>query len=275
MDENNEFTWQKKILCIVLILLLISISSYLVYYSWPGSLSEARSYCGESRDMSVITSFELGNKAIHPNSSEIIEITTCWMIDTPALQVDTSVIINASVNSTRYVENVTNYEKIIIEFPHDLINYRQDIDDTQQINFSQPNYLVLYQDDSKIFRSENPINIQFSVPENIFFEYCEHTTSINCFEVNNIIQPAPHYVESNYILIDLTRSLLFGTAIIIVITTLIPFITRIQSEHHIYKRMKDIIIILFFVTYISYFNYIAFKVFGESIFGIISQLINI
>ncbi len=266
MDENNEFTWQKKILCIFLISLLILISAYLAYYSWPGSLPEARSYCGESRDMSVITSFELGNKAIHPNSSEIIEITTCWMIDTPVLQVDTSVIINASVNSTRYVENVTNYEKIIIEFPHDLINYWQDIDGAQQINFSQPNYLVLYQDDSKIFRSENPINIQFSVPENVFFKYCEHTTSINCFEVNNIIQPAPHYVESNYILMDLTRSLLVGTVIIIVITALIPLITRIDSKHHIFKHIKYLIIALFFITYMLYFNYIAFKVFGKSVF---------
>ena len=82
-----------------------------------------------------VASFELVNKAIHPNSSEIIEITTCWMIDTQILQTGKLVTIDASVNSSRYVENITNYEKIMIEFPHDLIDYWYDADDERQINF--------------------------------------------------------------------------------------------------------------------------------------------
>ena len=275
MSKNNKMTWKEITLCIFLIVVLIAISAYMIYSTWPNSLPESRSNCDESGNMFGITSFELVNKAIHPNSSEIIEITTCWMIDTPILQVGKLVTIDASVNSLRYVENVTNYEKIVIEFPHDLTNYWYDVDDARQINFSQSNYLVLYQDDSKIFRSENPINIRFSVSENIFFKYCEHANNINCFEVNNIIQPAPHYVESNYILIDLTRSLLTYTIIIIFITLLIPVIITIYSKHNIHNTIKYVVIGLFVITCISYINYIPYKIFDESLITIISTHINI
>ena len=274
MSKNNKMTGKEKILYAFLIILLVGISAYLIDSTESNSLPESRSNCDESGNMFGITSFELVNKAIHPNSSEIIEITTCWMIDTQILQAGKLVTINASVNSLRYVENVTNYEKIVIEFPHDLTNYWYDVDDARQINFSQSNYLVLYQDDSKIFRSENPINIRFSVSENIFFKYCEHATNINCFEVNNIIQPAPQYVESNYILIDLTKSLLNYTIIIILMTPLIPVIITIYSKRNSHNKIKYVVITLFVITCISYVNYIPYKILDESLLTIIFKYIN-
>ena len=265
MSKNNKTTRQATILSICLIIALVLISTYLIHPTWLKPSLESRSNCDEFGNMFGVTSFELVNKAIHPNSSEIIEITTCWMIDTQILQTGKLVTIDASVNSSRYVENITNYEKIMIEFPHDLIDYWYDVDDERQINFSQLNYLTLYQDDSKIFRSENPINIRFSVPETIFFKYCEHTTSINCFEVNNIIQPAPHYTESNYILIDLTNSLLTCTFILILISPSILIINSNIFKRNTSKILKYLVIISFVVTCILYVHYITFEIFGVSV----------
>ena len=268
MSEDNKMTLKVIILYIFLIVVLLLISAYLVYLTWPNSISESKSNCGESRNMSGVTNFELVNKAIHPNSSEIIEITTCWMIDTQILQTGKLVTIDASVNSSRYVEIITNYEKIMIEFPHDLIDYWYDIDDERQINFSQLNYLTLYQDDSKIFRSENPINIRFSVPENIFFKYCEYTTNINCFEINNIVQPAPHYIESNYVIIDLTKSLLTYTIIIAFIAAIVPIIVVINFKHNTNKKINSVVIVSFVSTCILYVHFILSKILDTSIFEI-------
>ena len=253
---------------------LFIFSAYLLYLTYsPDHLPESRSDCEEYGRMLDVRGFELVNKAIHPNSSEIIEITTCWMTNTPILQVGKLITFNASVSSLRYVENVTNYEKIVIEFPHDSINYWYDDKDMMQNNFPQSNHLVLYSDDSKIFRSENPINIRFSVPENIFFKYCEHTTSINCFEIQNIIQPASYdmalQIETNNTLIKLNELLLNYTISLLVITVISTFVIINKPKVTSMGKLQITNIILFAFTYSVYFNYVIFQIYDDPLTSIL------
>ena len=160
----------------------------------------------------------------------------------------------------------------MIEFPHNFANYWYDDENMIQNNFLQSNQLVLYSDDSKIFRSENPINIRFSVPENIFFKYCEHTTNINCFEIQNIIQPAPYYmasqIETNRTLIELNKSLLNCTIFLILITPLSTAIVVNKFKFSSIKHLRVINIILFIITYAIYFNYVHFELYGNPLIPI-------
>ena len=253
---------------------LVVLSVCLLYLTYIADhLPESRSDCEEYGRMFDVRGFELVSKAIHPNSSEIIEITTCWMTNTPILQVGKLITFNASVSSLRYVENVTNYEKIVIEFPQDYMNYWYDDKDIMQNNFPQSNHLVLYSDDSKIFRSENPINIRFSVPENIFFKYCEHTTSANCFEIQNIIQPAPYdmalQIEADYKLIKLNELLLNCTIFLLVITVISTVIIINKPKFTPIRYLKTANLILFMSTYAIYFNYVIFQIYDEPLNAIL------
>ena len=115
-----------------------------------------------------IDSGEIGHdiryKISPENSSEIINLKFCWIVDNQ-IQVGKLLTVYAESNSVRYVQNSTKYENITITFPQNMINYWIDDKHPRQNKYDETNVLTLYYDNhTKIFKSE-PINIRFTVPD--------------------------------------------------------------------------------------------------------------
>ena len=99
----------------------------------------------------------------------------------------------------------------------------------------ETNVLTLYYDNhTKIFKSE-PINIRFTVPDNVSVLYCEYTHEEKCFTVKNILKPAEYSleqeIENNELLINLTA--------VIAILTLIPSVSTIYKIFRNNSRIRS------------------------------------
>ena len=175
-----------------------------------------------------IDSGEIGHdiryKISPENSSEIINLKFCWIVDNQ-IQVGKLLTVYAESNSVRYVQNSTKYENITITFPQNMINYWIDDKHPRQNKYDETNVLTLYYDNhTKIFKSE-PINIRFTVPDNVSVLYCEYTHEEKCFTVKNILRPAKYSLEQE---IKNNESLINLTVIIAILTVISPLFTVYQ-----------------------------------------------
>lgn len=167
-------------------------------------------------------SHELIHKIIPKNSLDVIDLKFCWVTDR-GIQVGKLITVYVEVNSTRYISNNTNFEKITITLPPDVINYWIDPNDKKQKRFEMTNKLTIY-NYSENLRSD-PINIRFSVPNNISIEYCEYTIKEECFTIHNIIKPAEYHIDE---IINTNNSLIRLTYSIIILTILLMFTSYFQ-----------------------------------------------
>ena len=144
--------------------------------------------------------------------------------------------VYAESNSVRYVQNSTKYENITITFPQNMINYWIDDKHPRQNKYDETNVLTLYYDNhTKIFQRSEPINIRFTVPDNVSVLYCEYTHEEKCFTVKNILKPAEYSleqeIENNELLINLTA--------VIAILTLIPSVSTIYKIFRNNSRIRS------------------------------------
>ena len=227
------------------ILITIIIASPIDHnYLYDQILSISQMYLQESETpvnlscKNSIDSGEIGHdiryKISPENSSEIINLKFCWIVDNQ-IQVGKLLTVYAESNSVRYVQNSTKYENITITFPQNMINYWIDDKHPRQNKYDETNVLTLYYDNhTKIFKSE-PINIRFTVPDNVSVLYCEYTHEEKCFTVKNILKPAEYSLEqeikNNELLINLT--------VIIAILTLIPPVSTIYKIFRSNSRIRS------------------------------------
>ena len=123
------------------ILITIIIASPIDHnYLYDQILSISQMYLQESETpvnlscKNSIDSGEIGHdiryKISPENSSEIINLKFCWIVDNQ-IQVGKLLTVYAESNSVRYVQNSTKYENITITFPQNMINYWIDDSETK------------------------------------------------------------------------------------------------------------------------------------------------
>ena len=152
---------------------------------------------------SAANGYELIYMVSHPNHTDDINLTLCWIVD-EQIQVGKLITLDAKASSERYMTSNSSH-KITISFPNDHINYWVDSNKSyiRQHMYEMSNKLVLTQKNSKIFESE-PINFRFTVPIPISITYCEYFPNEECFNVDNLLQPASYYLDQE---LNLTRQI--------------------------------------------------------------------
>ena len=193
----------------------------------PGSLSESE--CANLADKWGEMHFQTIRKFMHPESSEEVTIEFCWIVTQDVLQVGPLVTLDAKVQGAHYDKSSTDYEKITITIPDKLLNYRFDSNDARSSEYAQSGELVLHPSSSDTFTSNGmPINIRLIVPDTIYVDYCEYTLDENCFQIDNIIQPAPYFYVGQLEIYDqmstLNESLELLIILVIILIIIVPVI---------------------------------------------------
>lgn len=207
--------------------------------------------------------YELVYHIPHPYSSNLIELTLCWIVD-EEIQVGKLITLNAKVNSIHYMLNNTTFDKIELVFPHNIINYWQNSSEPRQKLYLTSNVLELNRINSTFFEANEPINMRITVPNSITIQYCEFTNNSNtnsdCFNVTNILKPASYYLDreikindelvniSNELL-KLTNSIFYLTLLLIVTSSIPLLITTIRRKLSLYTCL----IILFVIVVVIFF----------------------
>ena len=192
----------------------------------PGSLSESE--CANLADKWGEMHFQTIRKFMHPESSEEVKIELCWIVTQDVLQVGPLVTLDAKVQGAHYAENYADYEKITLTIPDKFLNYKFG-SDARSLEYAQSGELVLYPDGAGAFTSNGmPINIHLIVPDTIHVDYCEYTLDENCFEIDNIIQPAPYYYVGQTDMYDqlvkLNESLEIILILVIILIITVPIV---------------------------------------------------
>ena len=73
-----------------------------------------------------------------------------------------------------------------------------------------------------------PINIRLIVPDTIYVDYCEYALNENCFQIDNILQPAPYFYVGQLEIYDqmstLNESLELLIILVIILIIIVPVI---------------------------------------------------
>ena len=138
-------------------------------------------------------------------------------------------LLDAKVQGAHYDKSSTDYEKITITIPDKLLNYRFDSNDARSSEYAQSGELVLHPSSSDTFTSNGmPINIRLIVPDTIYVDYCEYALNENCFQIDNILQPAPYFYVGQLEIYDqmstLNESLELLIILVIILIIIVPVI---------------------------------------------------
>ena len=199
----------------------------------PGALSDSE--CANLANEWDVMYFQTVRKFLHSDSSDEVKIEFCWIVTQDVLQVGPLITLDAKVNGAHYSESDADYEKITIKIPDKFLNYKFDSADTRSFEYAQSGELVLYPNDSNTFTSNGmPINIRLIVPHTLHVDYCEYTPKENCFQIENIIQPAPYQYVGQLNLYDqmtkLNKSLETISILLITLLIVVP-VTVLASKY--------------------------------------------
>ena len=213
---------------------------------------------------SVAKGYELVHMISNPEHSGDIILTLCWITD-DEIQVGKLITIDAKASSERYnINNSSHY--ITITFEKKIINYWEDTSHDRQHEYSTSNELILHQYNTTVFES-NPINFRFSVPKMISIEYCEYFPEKDCFNVDNLLQPASYYLDQEIKLnneivklskqtIELSKQTMKLTCDITKLTTLMTILIGIQIIFQILSRFASRFKLLFSNPSTKVINYV-------------------
>lgn len=136
--------------------------------------------------------------------NEPIYLTFHWITD-DEIQVGKLITLDILVTGLPYEQDV-DLQRIEIKFDESHVNYWLENNERQN-KFNEGDTLILHQGMNNVFRTD-PINLRFIVPEDISVQFCDYNLDVPCYEVENIIHPAPYdlanRIETNRIIISLT-----------------------------------------------------------------------
>jgi len=118
--------------------------------------------------------------------SNPIYITFHWVTE-DELQVGKDIDVDATVKGLPYLSTNKTLEKITIEFDEIYLNF-WDADSNEPLS---SNLLLLEPNWNENSFNSKPIKIRFIIPTDIPAEFCDYNIP-KCFEIPNIIHPAPH-----------------------------------------------------------------------------------
>jgi len=159
-----------------------------------------------------------------------ISITFHW-ITADQIQVGKLITLELEIQDLPYEQNMT-LSDIIVNFDQTQLNYWIDekaaskIFDNEakrQISYPMKDEIILKLDlDSNTFKSES-FNLRFVTPEDVSIQYCDYNLDSPCYQINNIIHPAPYdiddRIQGNRIVISMSL-VTVGLSSIVVWTTL-------------------------------------------------------
>jgi len=189
----------KKRLADVGLIIAIGIVAYLGY-EWI--------YVPFTTDYSFETITKVSNEYANP-----IHITFHWVTE-DELQVGKDIDIDITVKGLPYTQENEPLEKITLEFDEIYLNFWDEYSD-------QPlpsNLLVLQSNWENNSFVSDPIKIRFIVPTDVPVEFCDYNIP-KCFEIPNIIHPAPHdlavQLQTNRVGLGLSLMLALLSSVII------------------------------------------------------------
>lgn len=196
---------KKHIADIILIIVILSVG-YLLY-DWI--------YTPFSTDYSFETITKVTTE--YPNP---IYITFHWVTE-DELQVGKDIDIDVSIKGLPYSQTNKTLEKITIEFDEIYLNFWDKYSDeplSSNLLSLGPNW------DENTFTSE-PIKIRFIIPTDITIEFCDYNIP-KCFEIPNIIHPAPHDLAVQI----LNSRIALGLSLMLVILSSVIIWSRIKYD---------------------------------------------
>ena len=154
----------------------------------------------------IIGIWQIGIPAIYPLDvktvtkvsniyNEPLFLTFHWITD-DQIQVGKLIILDLEIRGLPYKENMTLNE-IVINLNETQLNYWSDEDDVENNEILQADSFVFKPDWVNSIFISDPINIRFIIPTDISLEYCDYNIEPSCYEIKNIIHPAPYDLASS------------------------------------------------------------------------------
>lgn len=153
---------------------------------------------------------------------EPLFLTFHWITD-DQIQVGKLITLDIELRGLPYKENMTLNE-IKINLNETQLNYWSNKSDIENNEILQEDSFVFRHDWANSVFISDPIKIRFIIPTDISLEYCDYNIEPSCYEIKNIIHPAPYDLASS---LEADRiTILFSLVIIVLSTSIIWSTTR-------------------------------------------------
>ena len=142
--------------------------------------------------------FSLDTKTITKVSNiydEPLFLTFHW-ITGDEIQVGKLITLDIELRGLPYKENMTLNE-IKINLNETQLNYWSNESDIENNQILQEDSFVFRPDSASSAFISDPIKIRFIIPTDISLEYCDYNIEPSCYEIKNIIHPAPYDLASS------------------------------------------------------------------------------
>lgn len=155
-----------------------------------------------------------------------IFMTFRWIVP-DEIQVGKLTTIQLEIQNLPYSKNMT-LNDIVVRFDHSQLNYWIDNNAESKVIYdNEAKRQLLYpMKDSVIlkpnwndnrFESEF-FNLRFMIPENILIQYCDYNLKSPCYQIENVIHPAPYDLDNR---IQTNRIVIFMSLITIGLSSIV------------------------------------------------------